>query len=526
MIVILRFVLILIPFLAYGAPHLIDVTEEYDLDFTHSANPTDKHLLPEIMGSGAAIFDADNDGDLDFFFANYGANSKFYVNESNRLIDRTEEAGLLGIDEAMGVSVGDIDNDGDIDIFITRVGTNYLFENQSGYFVNVTRKIGINNTAWSTSAAFCDLDLNGQLDLYVTNYVLPVQEEVCTTLSGATDYCPPNIFRYEPDQIMMREGPAFVSIDPQAFKKSASSGLGVACLDLLGNSRPEILVANDGVANQLWTDLPFTPTDSGLDHGIATNWFGEAEASMWIALGDINNDLIIDILMTHIDSESDTLYVGSSDGPMLDLTATANLVKTTLPHTGFGTAFADLDNDGDLDILTANGRVRLKDDNDNFASYGEPNSYLINNGQGRFSDACESTFCQIEEISRGLIAADIDKDGDLDVIVTNNNAPARIYRNILKSDNHWIVIHPIENQRIAVGSRIYVHDDNRAWVQPVQYSSGYLTSQSTGVHFGLGDSNIDVTIVVEWPDGFKETFKSEVDRHITVYRDQGEPNAQ
>ena len=154
MIVILRFVLILIPFLAYGTPHLIDVTDEYGLDFTHSANPTDKHLLPEIMGSGAAIFDADNDGDLDFFFANYGANSKFYVNESNRLIDRTEEAGLLGIDEAMGVTVGDIDNDGDIDLFITRVGTNYLFENQSGYFVNVTRKIGINNTAWSTSAAF------------------------------------------------------------------------------------------------------------------------------------------------------------------------------------------------------------------------------------------------------------------------------------------------------------------------------------------------------------------------------------
>ena len=324
----------------------------------------------------------------------------------------------------------------------------------------------------------------------------------------------------------MREGPTFVPIQPQTFKKSASSGLGVVCLDLIGNSRPEILVANDGVANQLWTDLPFTPTDSGLDHGIATNWFGESEASMGIALGDINNDLVIDVLMTHIDSESDTLYVGSTDGPMLDLTASANLVRTTLPRTGFGTVFADLDNDGDLDILTANGRVRLKDDNNNFASYGESNSYLLNNGQGRFSDSCESTFCQTEEISRGLIAADIDRDGDLDVIVTNNNARARIYRNILKSNNHWIVVHAVESQRFAVGSRIYVHNDTRSWVQPAQYSSGYLTSQATGIHFGLGNSSKAVEVVVEWSDGFKETFKSEVDRHITVYRDQGEPDVQ
>ena len=518
-----RLVLILLVCSSHGAPFLVDVTAEYGLDFIHSADPSDKHLLPEIMGSGAAIFDADSDGDLDLFFPNYGAPSRLYLFESGRFIERTKEAGLLGIDKAMGAAVGDIDNDGDVDLFVTRLGPNYLFENQSGQFANVTDQMGIKGDAWSASAAFCDLDLNGELDLYVTNYVHPKQTEPCTTLSGTPDYCPPNIFRYEPDQILMRDGQTYVQINSKSFENAASSGLGVACLDLIGNRRPEVLVANDGVANHLWGELPFTPSNKGLEHGIATNWFGEPEASMGIAVGDVNNDLVLDVLMTHIDRESDTLYVGSPDGPMLDFTASANLVRPTLPHTGFGTAFADLDNDGDLDILTANGRVRLSEDNDNFAAYGETNSYLENDGNGRFSYSCTSSFCKIEEISRGLITADIDADGDLDVIVTNTNAPARIYRNTLRNNNHWLVVNAIQAQRLAVGARIYVTGGEQSWVRPVQHSSGYLTSQSTGIHFGLGSMSETVEVVVEWPDGFKEVFPSGIDRHITLYRDQGEP---
>lgn len=517
----------------------VDVAAQVGLDFQHESGVRGQYRLPEIMGSGAALFDYDNDGDLDIYLIDSGGGKSrlFQQGEDGSFRDATGQSGLTNPGYGMGTALGDIDNDGDVDIFVTNVGTDHLYRNDGhGTFTDITATAGIEGSYWSSSAAFCDIDGDGYLDLYVATYVESDPLQTCTNRAGEPDYCPPGAYRSVPDQLFLNNGNGtFKNVsETSGISLAANSGLGVVCFDFSGDHRTDVLVANDGEPNHLWINRgDNTFAESGLAFGVSVNLFGEPEASMGIAFGDVDGDLDLDLLMTHIDSESNTLYVRAQENLLIDATIGANLGFTSVPFTGFGTVFFDADNDGDLDLAIANGRVRKapgrrhptgsNDDVDEFVgAYAEKNLMMENSGSGVFRNSCDEPngFCDAVEVSRGLLAADIDRDGDLDLLVTNSNGSVRLYQNQttdrmrggvregVRKGGAWLQIRAIDPNlnRDAVGAQVRVQIDGRWLVRPVIHTTSYLSSTDATVHFGLGDASGVDAVVVVWADGVQERF--------------------
>ena len=515
-----------------GAPDwFVDVAPEPGLLFDHTSGVEGEFLLPEVMGSGLAVFDYDGDGDLDVYFVN--ADPHASVATGNRLFrrdsegvfrDATAQAGLGDTGYGMGTALGDIDNDGDLDLLVTNDGPNRLYRNNAdGTFSDITDSAGIEGSRWSTSAAFCDIDDDGHLDLYIANYVTNEPPYACASGAGEPDYCGPNTYRGVPDRLYRNDGTRFVDISTASgIARTAHNGLGVVCFDFDGDARDDFLVANDGERNQLWInegDGKFV--DRGVRFGVATNIEGDTEASMGIALGDVDGDLRLDALVTHLGGETNTLYLADPMGLLLDSSALSGVGFPSVADTGFGVALADLDQDADLDLAVANGRVQRgaastapphsETPPDAFRRlYAEPNLLMVNNGQGWFDDRCEATpgFCATTEVSRGLLAADIDADGDLDILVTNANGPARLYRNDIPDKGNWLKLRiddPALN-REAIGATVRVRLGDAWQTRPVIHATSYLSSADAEVHFGLGPAQAVDEIVVIWPDGVRERF--------------------
>ena len=508
----------------------VDAESELGLRFDHASGVRGGFLMPEVMGSGLALFDYNGDGDLDVYFVN--ADADLAVPTGNRLFrrqtdggfqDATTEAGLGDTGYGMGAALGDIDNDGDLDLLVTNDGPNRLYRNNAdGTFSDITGSVGIEGSRWSTSAAFCDIDDDGFLDLYIANYVTNEPPYACASGSGEPDYCGPNTYRGVPDRLYRNTGATFVDISaPSGIAQTARNGLGVVCFDFDGDARDDFLVANDGERNQLWINQgDGTFVDRGVWFGIATNIEGDTEASMGIALGDVDGDLRLDAFMTHLDGETNTLYLADPFGMLLDSSALAGVGLTSVPYTGFGAALADFDLDADLDLAVANGRVRRgpvsPDPRDGESPigafrrlYAEPNLIMVNNGRGWFDDDCDRAagFCAATDVSRGLLTGDIDADGDLDILVANANGPARIYRNDV-ADGHWLklkVVDPVLN-RDAVGATVSIRLGDAWQVRAVMHTTSYLSSADATVHFGLGPATTVDEIAVIWPDGARERF--------------------
>ena len=312
----------------------MDVAPSLGLYFHHTSGIEGEFLLPEVMGSGAALFDYDNDGDLDVYLVNAASratataparNQLFRQNDDGTFVDATAETGLGDDGYGMGTALGDIDNDGDLDVLVTNDGPNRLYRNNGdGTFRNVTSTAGIEGSRWSTSAAFCDIDTDGLLDLYIANYVTNEPPFACATGTGEPDYCGPNAYRGVADRLYRNTGGGtFVDISaPSGIAQMARNGLGVVCFDFNDDARDDFLVANDGERNQLWInqgDGRFV--DRGVWFGIAANIAGETEASMGVALGDVDGDLRLDALLTHLDGETNTLYLANNMGLLMDATA-------------------------------------------------------------------------------------------------------------------------------------------------------------------------------------------------------------
>jgi hypothetical protein len=446
----------------------------------------------------------------------------------------------------MGVAVGDVDNDGWLDLYVANVGSNVLYHNNgNGTFTDVTTRAGVDDTRWSTSAAFVDIDRDNDLDLIVTNYVAftVAGNKICTDHVGARDYCPPASYAPVPARLFRNDGGLrFTDVTESSGIASAyGAGLGVAADDFDGDGWPDLYIANDAMPNQLWINRHNgTFEDRGLLSGTALNAAGRPEGSMGIAAGDIDNDGDEDVFVTNIIGESHALYVNDGRGNFEDGRTRAGLAGPTAEMTGFGTGWLDYDNDGLLDLFIANGAVNiLERERGEPFPYRQHNQLFHNDGGLRFSDVTPEAGAAFEalEVSRGVAFGDIDNDGDVDVVVATNNGPAHVLLNQALSSHtgqaggnaHWVEIdlRADTGNRFGQGARVGVMRPGLPAVwRRARTDGSYLSASDVRVHVGLGASPTIGQVVVEWPDGGHEAFSSvSADRVVTLRRGTGQSQA-
>ena len=520
------------------------------LDFVHFNGMSGEYYSAEIMGPGGALLDFDNDGDLDVYLVQGRmlgpgktladalfpppsgtgpeAGDRLYRNDLQvqangtrtlRFTDVTAGSGLGIRGYGMGVATGDVDNDGWIDIYRTGLGANHLFRNNGdGTFADLTARAGADDPRWSVSASFVDYDRDGWLDLYVGNYVDPRLEDriECFNRTGEKDYCGPQRYVPAPDRLLRNRGDGtFADVTAAALRGGEyGPALGVVAADLDGDGWQDLYVANDGEPNQLWLNQrDGTFLDGSWLAGVAVNRDGNAEGSMGVDAGDFDGDGDDDLFMTHIATETNTLYI--NDGGLFeDRTARAGLGPPSLPYTGFGTAWFDFDNDGWLDLLIANGEIRTQEAlvraNDPFPLH-QRNQLFRNLGNGRFEevgDAAGSMF-RVSEVSRGAAFGDVDNDGDTDVLLTNNNGPVRLLINRIGDRNPWVGLRLVgaSGRRDMLGARVAVFRGGGAvlW-RRARTDGSYVSANDPRVLFGLGETASVDRVRVVWPGGRAEEW--------------------
>ena len=533
------------------APFFREVTSALGFAQIEAPWPAGTYALHEVIGSGVALFDYDNDAALDILHIRFPPPGRTDAPAPNRLfrqqpdgtfVDVTEAAGIGDAGYGQGVAIGDVDNDGDTDVYVTNYGPDAFYRNNgNGTFTQA--EIGISNEAWGTSATFGDYDRDGYLDLYVANYVQFDPESVCRGKHSAPDYCNPQVFDATPDRLFRNKGDGtFTDMTQQTgIAAMPGRGLGVACLDLTGDGWVDFYVANDGEANQLWvnqTDGTFT--EEAIERGLAFNTYGHPEGSMGIAVGDVNGDRRADLFATHLSGETNTLYIASPYSVFVDITEVAGFAGRDQPFTGFGCGFFDFDNDADLDIALVNGRVKrgaiLEGANvgEFWNFYAEPNLLFQNSRTGHDENTAESItfndvswrapdFTQQIEVSRGMAFGDIDRDGDVDMVVSSLDNRIRIFRNDAATpQNHWLFVQAITQNRDALGAQVTLQTRSRALTAHVLPGTSYLSSSEPSIHFGLGTIDAIQAIEVRWPDGSLEKFPgTTANRHVTVYQGKG-----
>jgi hypothetical protein len=534
-----------------------DLAAGAGLRFQHVNGAAGRYHLPEIMGAGGALFDFDGDGDLDVFLLQGGAldgnvpssdrsrGHRLFRNDLSsetaggalHFTDVTERAGFATGDYGMGAAVGDYDNDGDPDVYVTNYGPNRLYRNNGdGSFTDVTARAGegLNDPRWSTSAAFSDYDADGDLDLFVANYVdFTLQgAKSCFGPAGVRDYCGPLQFRPVPDRLFRNNGNGtFTDVsESSGITKAYGSGLGVAAGDFNDDGMSDFYIANDAMANQLWLNKgDGTFEDGALMAGLAFNAEGQVEGSMGLAVGDPDNDGDLDLFVTNITGESHALYVNLGRGRFEDRRVAYGLGAATRAYTGFGTDWFDCDNDGLLDLFVANGAVTIIE-----ALRGDPlpfrqkNLLLRNLGDGRFRDVTAEAGPGLEPsgVGRGTAFGDVDNDGDVDVLVTNNGWPARLLVNESRPGRAWLEVRleGTTDNRQGLGARVGLLRKDRATVWRRAHTDGsYLSASDPRVHFGIQSAADVAGVVVEWPRGSREVWTDlRVNQVVTLKQGTGE----
>lgn len=517
----------------------VDKSKHLGLNFKHFNGMDGVMYYPEIMGPGVALFDYDNDGDLDVYLGQGGSILESSKDSFGRLFrndleddkiiftDVTVQSGLLSYDYSMGIAIGDINNDGFVDVYLSNYGNNQMFVNLgNGKFKNVTIESNSQDSSFSTSSAFVDIDNDGDLDLYVANYVdfdLSTHK-TCKNQTGADDYCGPNSYPYLHDKLLKNDGNGvFVDISNGAGITLAGAGLGVVTADFNADGYNDIYVTNDMMHNYMWiNNHDGTFSNDALLRGNAVNFHGNAEASMGVDAGDIDNDGDLDLFMTHLLNETNTVYANNGSGYFTDVTTKVGLAEPSKGHTGFGTAFIDYDNDGWLDILAANGAVRRIEPQ---AAKGiklplNQSNQLFHNINGVFTDVTNQVKeLQIENVSRGLAIGDIDNDGDTDSIITNINEYPQVLINQVGQNNNWIGFDLVDEKgKYLVGSSVSVKlDDSITIKRRSRRDASFISANDPRVLIGLGNHNNTVDIVINWANGKKQQLKSlEINKYHTI----------
>lgn len=502
-----------------------DVAAESGVVFQFDNGSRGKHDLPEIMGGGVALFDADGDGRLDIFFCNGGpidpdddrgdSTCRLFRNLGNgRFEDVTATTDAPGPSYAMGVAAADYDGDGRIDLFVSGWRGQKLYRNLGGFrFEDVTERAGLVSDAWTTSAAWADLDGDGDLDLYVASYVDydPEFAPYCAAPDGKRDYCGPEDFEAQADRLYRNNGDGtFTEISEAAgLPKRPERGLGVLIADLTGDRRPDIFVANDG--GRCWLlanrgNLRFE--EIGVESGVALDRAGEPLAGMGTALADLDGDGLADLVVTNFLGRSTIGFraVEGSPGLFHDDSDRLGLIEPTRGVLGFGLIAADFDADGRVDLLQANGHVLDR------ARLGVPFAMrptLLRGRLGGFDEASKEAgdWFSRPSLGRGLAVGDLDGDGRPDIVAASLDAPAAVLLNRSQS-GHSLQLDLIDRHGLpAFGARVAAHAGGRVVIGNLIGGGSYLSSSPPRLTLGLGEASRVDLLEVQWPWGDVETWR-------------------
>ncbi len=538
----------------------VDRAAESGLDIVHSNGMTGSFYQPEMMGPGVGLVDYDRDGDLDIYFVQGGRlgdgeallappadqppGDRLFRNDLDtgpggerrlRFTDVTEEAGIASRGYGMGVAAGDYDNDGWIDIYTTRFGPNQMFRNRGdGTFTDATADTGTGDPGLSVPATFFDYDRDGRLDLFVGNYLNYSIEThwQCYAQSGPADYCPPEVSPPQPDRLYRNRGDGtFADMTFEAgLGREYGPGLGASAADFDNDGWLDLFVANDQQDNQLWINQrDGTFRNRALLWGTAFGATGVAKADMGVDAGDFDNDGDEDLFITELTGQGSTLYV--NDGGMFrDESAGRGIRAASLPYTGFGAGWLDVDNDGWLDVIAVNGTVTL-----DLAAYGPDNPFALqqrnqvfrNHGGERFEDVTDRAGAAfaLSEVSRGAAFGDVDNDGDADVLIANGAGPVRLLVNEVGQRRHWIGLRLVgrDTSRDMLGARVEVMlpDGSSRW-RRARADGSYASANDPRVIVGLGESASSPRVRVTWPGGVVEEWVDlPIDRYATLIEGEG-----
>ena len=522
--------LFLIPFPALSIEpsiHFTDVTDIAGIRFTHANGATGEFHLPETLGAGGAFLDYNNDGYLDLYLVNSAVPSMLFRNKGDgTFTDVTESAkvdnqGSYG----HGVACGDYDNDGYVDIYITNFGANRLYHNDGdGTFTDVTAQAGVGDTRWSSSATFFDYDNDGYLDLYVVNYVnytLDASAPICLEdpAFGATEkvrgYCHPKHFEGAPDRLYRNNGDGTFTDATDATNirdpggMFLGKGLGVVAADFDADGNPDIYVANDDTPNYLFYNKgDGTFAEIAILTGCAYSADGVAQAGMGVDVGDYNGDSFLDLFVTNFSYETNTLYRNNGDGTFTDVSYKARLGEESYLFLGFGTGFFDPDNDGYLDIFIANGHIfpnveRTTD----VLSYKQPNQLFWNQSNSTF---IEMQFEGQHAVSRGTLFGDYDNDGDTDLLVTQLNDKVTLLRNENRTSNNWLRLKLIgtRSNRDGIGARVTLTLGTESQTREIHRGYSYLSSNDPRLLFGLGERTVVDKLHIRWQSGVVQILEN------------------
>jgi len=523
----------------------VDVTSAGGVHFLGQAYHTAKKYLIETMGSGVALFDYDNDGRLDIFFANGAAltdpmtpgaipkksgprdwNRLYHQKLDGSFEDVTEKAGLAGVGYDLGVAVGDYDNDGYEDLYVTGYGGNHLYHNDgNGTFTDVTASSGTSGSGWSTSAAWIDLDNDGLLDLVVLRYLKWGFSDLwCGEhREGYRSYCHPDLFQPLSPLVYHNDGNGhFTEVGAKIGLDKPGKGLGIAIADYDRDGHTDIFVANDSMLEFLYHNKGNgTFEEVGLSEEVSVDGDGQTYAGMGVAFSDYNNDGLPDLIVTDLANQKYALYQNNGDGSFTYSSYLSGVAAATLLHSGWGVDFLDYDNDGWKDLIVAQGH-----DIDNVQlsfpqlRYKEPMLLMHNDGK-HFVDVSGASGDVFHEswVGRGLATGDIWNNGQVDVVVTTNGGPAYLLRNETPTHNHWLDIRLTghKSNRDGIGAEIKLTTLGGTQLITVSTAGSYLSANDRRAHFGLGSDAVARTIEIRWPSGTVQTLKNvQGDRVLVV----------
>ena len=530
-----------------GRVHFVDVAREVGIDFVHTSGRSGRKYGVETIGSGAVFFDFNSDGWMDLYAVNGGdlpgytsdetPHNALYRNEGGTFSEVSNRQGVADVGYGMGAVAGDYDNDGDSDLFVSNFGRNVLYRNEGSVndwrFVDATHLIDGDDDSWSTGSAFVDYDLDGDLDLYVANYLDYAFEEANLDAGGGLKrprrHLAPTEYPGRRDFLYRNDDGRFVDVTEEAGLLSEQCReLGPVFFDADLDGDPDLFQGNDATPNFLYRNDGGHFVEVGLFAGVAYNESGKPEGTMGVDVADYDLDGWPDIVMTNFQWESNTLYRNLGNGLFRDVSVDVQIGASSFDRLAFGINFFDYDSDGDDDLYVANGHI--DEDIERFdpqASYAQRDQLYRNEGDGRFSDISDEAgpAFAAAHVGRGSATADYDNDGDVDIFVLNTAEAALLMRNDSAERGHWlgVALRGSASNRDAYGARVEVWSGARRWAREKRSASSYLSQSDPRLHFGLGAQSRVDSVVVYWPGGARQVQQPEaIDQVVQIVESAAE----